>query len=159
MGDSRIYRIRGDFIEQVGEDHTLINQQVRMGLMTKEEATASPMKGIITEALGARDTVLIDVDELEVLEGDYYLLCSDGLSDLVDENEMLDAVLRNPDDLQQACEELISLANERAGHDNITVVLMNIHNINPHRGVLYRLAECGVSLLDSLVLSPLRRVF
>jgi len=158
VGDSRIYRIRDDTIEQLSEDHSVISQQIRMGLITKEEAASSPMKGIITEALGARDTVLVDVDEAEVLEGDYYLLCSDGLSDLVDENEMLETLLRHPEDLRQVCEDLISMANERAGHDNITVVVVNIQNVNPCAGLLYRIAEWGVALLDVLVLSPLRRV-
>lgn len=158
VGDSRVYRIRDHSIEQLSEDHSVINQQIKMGLITKEEAANSPMKGIITEALGATDTVLVDVDEAEVLEGDYYLLCSDGLTDLVDENEMLEAVLRQPEDLWQVCEELVSMANERAGHDNITVVLVNLQNINPRGGFLYRIAEWGVSLLDGLVLSPLRRV-
>ena len=157
VGDSRIYRIRDRTMEQLFEDHSLINQQIRMGLITEQEAENSPMKGIITEALGARESVLVDVDELEALEGDYYLLCSDGLTDLVDEDEMLDVVLRHTDDLRRVCEELVSMANERGGRDNITVLVLGIRNVALHHGVLYRIAERGATFLDS-VISSLRRV-
>jgi protein phosphatase len=96
-------------------------------LIAKEALSASPHKNIVTRALGIQPTVDVDIQELEVQQGDFLLLCSDGLSDLVREEEMLEGVSQNSGDLNGNCNNLIHLANFRGGKDNITVLLIQIN--------------------------------
>jgi protein phosphatase len=124
VGDSRIYRIRGGEIAQVSRDHSLIQQQIDRGIITREEAHESQYRHLITRALGLKESVEVDVEEHPVLVGDTFLLCSDGLSDLVDDAEMLTAVSEQSDDLERACQILIDLANRKGGDDNVTVLLV-----------------------------------
>ncbi|MBI4640959.1 MAG: Stp1/IreP family PP2C-type Ser/Thr phosphatase [Candidatus Tectomicrobia bacterium] len=124
VGDSRIYRIRNFDIEQISEDHSLVMEQIRRGIITKEEAKRSRFKNIITRALGIAENVQITLDEQPIFPGDYLLLCCDGLHTLVDDHEMLEIVLTCKGDLDSACHRMVHLANERGGHDNITVVLV-----------------------------------
>ena len=126
VGDSRLYRLRGQKIEQVTEDHSLVWEQYRQGLIVKEALAQSPQKNIVTRALGIRPTVDVDVRELEMEPGDFLLLCSDGLSDLVQDEELFAVVKAVSGDLQQACDDLIRLANQRGGKDNITLLLIHI---------------------------------
>jgi protein phosphatase len=126
VGDSRLYRIRAKKIEQLTEDHSVIWEQYREGIIPKEALSSSPLKNIITRALGVQLSVDVDVRELEVEKGDLLLLCSDGLSDLVQDEELLKAVRDAGADLDQACRDLIDLANRRGGKDNITVLLIQI---------------------------------
>lgn len=124
VGDSRIYRIRDDEgIRQVTEDHSLINQEIKRKKITAEEAKLHTRKNIVTRALGTRPQVEPDIQVLEVEEGDVFLLCSDGLSDLVSDDEMANIVLNNIEDLDFALGTLIDLANARGGKDNITVLV------------------------------------
>jgi protein phosphatase len=126
VGDSRIYRWRGGSMKQVTEDHSFINSQLKAKLITPEEAANSSHKNIITRAIGTRPCVKPEVQFHEALAGDVYLLCSDGLSDLVSSDDMGQALARNGPDLQRTVAEMIDLANERGGKDNITVVLARV---------------------------------
>jgi protein phosphatase len=125
VGDSRIYRIREGAAQQMTEDHSFVNAQVKVGLLTREQAERSSHRNIITRCIGTRAVVKPDVTVHPAVVGDVYLLCSDGLSDLVEPHEMA-AVLAKQPDLREAVRALIDLANERGGIDNITVVLARI---------------------------------
>lgn len=122
VGDSRCYLLRDNRIHQLSEDHSLVFQQVKAGLITEEEARRSPFKNIITRALGADRDVEVDVATVELRSGDALLLCSDGLSGLVSDDEINASV--NESFLHRVPERLVDLANERGGPDNITVVLV-----------------------------------
>ena len=126
VGDSRLYQIRTKKIDQLTEDHSVIWEQYREGILPKEALSSSPLKNIITRAVGMQPSVDVDVRELEVEKGDLLLLCSDGLSDLVPDEELLKTVRGASGDLNQACRDLIDLANHRGGKDNITVLLIQI---------------------------------
>jgi protein phosphatase len=124
VGDSRIYRIRGGSLERLTRDHSMIEEQLELGLISKAEAEKSKQKNIITRALGVSETIQIDADEEIILDGDWILLCTDGLTDMVREEEILDILLNNTDDPQDACKELVDKANNNGGMDNITVILL-----------------------------------
>jgi len=126
VGDSRLYQIRGQAIEQVTEDHSLVWEQYKQGLIPKAALSSSPHKNIITRALGLQPTVDVAVQERVTEHGDSLLLCSDGLSDLVLDEEMLAIGSEASGDLDRACNELTRLANQRGGKDNITVLLIQI---------------------------------
>jgi serine/threonine protein phosphatase PrpC len=126
VGDSRLYRIRSRKIEQFTEDHSVVWEKYREGLLPKEALSASPLKNIVTRALGMNPTVDVDVQELEVQKGDQLLLCSDGLSDLVRDDELLQTVEEVSGELDQGCRRLVQMANQRGGKDNITVLLIKI---------------------------------
>ncbi len=136
VGDSRAYLIRGGVIEQITDDHTIVSEQVARGMMTKEEAARSDMRNILSRALGIAPEVDVDMEELTVSEGDQFVLCSDGLSELISEDEILSEVRssKRPD---LACAELVNLANQRGGEDNITVIVAHLHREN----LLVRLLE------------------
>ncbi len=125
VGDSRIYRLRGGLAEQMTEDHSFVNAQVKVGLLTREQADRSQHRNIITRSIGTRAVVKPDVRVHPAVADDVYLLCSDGLSDLVEPHEMAEIVARYRD-LKAAVDALVGLANERGGTDNITVVLARI---------------------------------
>jgi len=126
VGDSRLYHLRGEAIEQVTEDHSWAWEQFKQGLLPKEALSSSPLKNIVTRALGIEPTVDVDVKELSLSEGDLLILCSDGLSDLLREEEMVEVIRAASGDLNHACEELIRLANLRGGKDNITILLIQV---------------------------------
>jgi serine/threonine protein phosphatase PrpC len=121
VGDSRIYRIAGGVIEQVSQDHSLVAERVRAGQLDPNSDEASLLSNIVTRALGM-EQVTIDITVEDLVPGDTYLLCSDGLSDLVEEHEML-AIVDGALSLPQACMTMVDLANHRGGIDNITVAL------------------------------------
>ncbi|HSC86444.1 MAG TPA: PP2C family serine/threonine-protein phosphatase [Polyangiaceae bacterium] len=121
VGDSRIYRVREGRAEQLTEDHTLINWQLRQGLITEEEAKTSKQKNVITRAVGNKDYVQVDILEVDVQFGDVFLLCSDGLHGYLETDEIPALVEGGGDTAVQA---LIDLANGRGGKDNITVALV-----------------------------------
>jgi protein phosphatase len=125
VGDSRVYRFRGGAAQQLTEDHSFVNAQVKVGILTREEAETSRHRNIITRSIGTHAAVKPDVKVLPVEAGDVFLLCSDGLSDLVDAPEMA-SVLGREADQRAAVDALIALANERGGPDNITVILARI---------------------------------
>src|SRR5690606_31666861 len=121
VGDSRIYRVRGDDVLQLTEDHTLVGWQIKQGLITEEEARISPHRNVITRSVGGRDYVEVDTGVVEIRSGDRFLLCSDGLHGYLSDGEIPDMVALGG---QDACGAFIKLANDRGGSDNITVVLV-----------------------------------
>ncbi|HVN22290.1 MAG TPA: Stp1/IreP family PP2C-type Ser/Thr phosphatase [Dongiaceae bacterium] len=122
VGDSRIYLIRKSEVAQLTQDHSLVMEQVRRGLMTLEEAENSKMQNVIVRALGTDDTVEPDLADHEFSPEDVLLLCSDGLSRYVKENRMADAV--SQDSLENACSDLIEAAKSGGSDDNITCLLI-----------------------------------
>jgi protein phosphatase len=122
VGDSRVYRIREGKIEQLTEDHSLLNDYIKMKRLTAEEIANFPHKNVIVRALGMKDTVKVDTRFEQPRANDLYLLCSDGLSGPVTDPEMLD-ITATSQDLKGAATQLIQKANEAGGPDNITVVL------------------------------------
>jgi len=125
VGDSRIYLIRGDSIEPLSKEHSMVAEQLEMGLISEEEAKISPLRHILTRNLGSSDTVDADVFEIEHVDNDRFLLCTDGLTDLVSDNEILN-IIKNGNDPEYICQQLISEANKRGGNDNITVSLISV---------------------------------
>jgi protein phosphatase len=123
VGDSRLYRLRGDKLELVTEDHTLLRELIARGFYTEEEARESQNKNLVTRALGIEPTVAIDVQEDVALPGDVYLLCSDGLNDMVEDRDIYLTLKRYNDNLDKAAAELIQLAKNNGGRDNVSVVL------------------------------------
>ncbi|MBI4391577.1 MAG: Stp1/IreP family PP2C-type Ser/Thr phosphatase [candidate division NC10 bacterium] len=124
VGDSRIYRLRDEALDQLSRDHSLVWELVARGEMSPEEARHSPHKHVITRAVGMQPAVEVDAWTEPVQPGDVYLLCSDGLTDEVTDSEILEALLAGGADLEAACQALLDLANRRGGRDNITALLV-----------------------------------
>lgn len=125
VGDSRAYRIRGEQLEQLTDDHSLVGELLRSGKLSPEEAEAHPQRSVITRALGTEPDVDVDTFTVPAEPGDLYLLCSDGLTSMVSDGE-IQALLVKIDDLDVAARALVDAANEGGGEDNITVVLFEI---------------------------------
>ncbi len=123
VGDSRAYRLRDSRLERLTHDHSVIEEAVRKGMFTREEAQRNLSKNIITRALGVGPDVDTDVQQFAMRSGDIYLLCSDGLTDLVNDTDLQTALREFAANLEKAIQHLIALANTRGGHDNISVVL------------------------------------
>ncbi len=123
VGDSRAYCLRAGALRQMTEDHSLLNDYLKAKKLTAEEIDAFPHKNVIVRALGMKDTVQVDVDRFEVSDGDVFLLCSDGLSGMVNDEAMMAAVQASSD-LEATCAQLIDLANAAGGNDNITCILL-----------------------------------
>lgn len=124
VGDSRVYLARDGEIEQITEDHSLIAEKVRHGLITAEEAKNHRMRNVITRSLGYQEDVEVDIEVRAVRRGDQFLLCSDGLTGHVEDNELNDTLTStNP---QTAARSLIALACDRGGDDNITIVITRV---------------------------------
>jgi len=123
VGDSRAYLIRNGSIERITNDHSWVFEQVQAGMLTEVEAEKHPLRNVITRALGGSLSVVPDASEIDCRAGDVYLLCSDGLTGMVPEDEIL-RLVTNTEDLHKACQQLIDMANERGGVDNITTVLV-----------------------------------
>ena len=137
IGDSRCYRFRGDQLEQLTKDHSLLQEQMDAGLITEEQAATSSLKNLVTRALGVDESVLLEINEHLVQVGDLYLMCSDGLSDMVDDEAIAKiAGLEMP--LDQKAKQLIDLANDCGGRDNICVLLIEVHEAVEKRGLIAR---------------------
>ncbi len=124
IGDSRVYFINNKKMRKVTSDHSLIEELVKSGSITKEEAVNHPRKNVITKALGCMSEVEIDIYEVNAEKGDIMLLCTDGLTNMVDE-ERIESILLENDDPEKACEALINKANSSGGEDNVTVIVIN----------------------------------
>ncbi len=122
VGDSRAYLLRGGNLQQLTNDHSLVAEQVRRGIITPQEAEASEMQSVLLRALGAHPQVEVDVDEVAIFPRDVLLLCSDGLTRMVTEPEIAGS-LQAETDPASAARKLIELANERGGIDNVTVIV------------------------------------
>ncbi len=123
VGDSRIYQFRDGILTQVTSDHSLVQELIDRGFFTPEEALANTPKNLVTRALGIDEHVQVDVKELDTRPQDIYLLCSDGLNDMVNDEEIRLTLSKYSANLLQAANELVRLANESGGKDNISVVL------------------------------------
>ena len=128
IGDSRCYRLRGGHLEQISQDHSLVDEQVRLGRMTPAEALRSPLRNVITRALGTQSRVTPDIFELEAEPGDLFLLCSDGLTrelpDTKIESILADGQATASLSLEALCCRLVEAANQAGGGDNITCLLL-----------------------------------
>ena len=125
IGDSRCYRWRGNDLLQITSDHSLLQEQIDAGWLTPAQAAASPHKNLLTRALGVEDAVLLELKEHQLEAGDIYLMCSDGLSDMMEDAAMA-SILQNGSSLAQMAQELVFRANENGGRDNITVLLTQV---------------------------------
>lgn len=124
VGDSRAYRIRGNEMIQITKDHSLVGEQIRAGLITEEEARTHRLKNVITRSVGFQEGVDADIDIRVVREGDRFLLCSDGLTNMIRNEDIRDIVVAN--DVENGCRRAVDIANERGGDDNITILLSEV---------------------------------
>ena len=126
IGDSRLYRMRGDEFSQVSKDHSLLQEQIDAGMLTKEQAKGSSNKNLVTRAMGIDPTVEPEIHEYDTQPGDIYLLCSDGLSDMVGDDDIGMALQALGANLNLAVQQLVQMANDNGGRDNVSVVLVKI---------------------------------
>jgi len=138
IGDSRCYRLRGDEFAQITKDHSLLQEQIDAGLITPEQAATSSNKNLVTRALGVEDAVLLEVNEHKVESGDLFLMCSDGLSDMVDDQAIAN-ILALEAPLEQKVRQLIDAANANGGRDNISVLIAQTSESSKKRGLIQRL--------------------
>jgi PPM family protein phosphatase len=128
VGDSRAYCLRDGELLRLTDDHSLVDELIRQGKLTPEEAVAHPQRSVITRALGPESEVEIDTRSYRARDGDVYLLCSDGLTTMVPDGSLVEILLAHPQ-LREAGEALIAAANEAGGRDNITVVLLRVEEV------------------------------
>lgn len=124
VGDSRAYCVRDNEIIQITEDHSLVHEQLKSGLITEEEAKTHQLKNIITRSVGVQEEVEVDTIVWKIQPNDSYLLCSDGLSNMMNDDEMQEIISKY--DVEQGARELVDLANQRGGEDNITLILLKV---------------------------------
>jgi serine/threonine protein phosphatase PrpC len=145
VGDSRLYRLRGHELKQVTEDHSLLQELVARGFYTPEEAQRAAAKNYVTRALGVESTVEVDVTEIPVQKGDLFILCSDGLTDMVEDEDIQLTASTFGANLETLARQLVLLGNDNGGRDNISIVLVRVLDSFPaRRGVIGRiLSMCG----------------
>lgn len=137
IGDSRCYRWRGNALLQITKDHSLLQEQIDAGWLTPAQAATSPNKNLVTRALGVENGVMLELHEHDVAAGDIYLMCSDGLPDMM-EDAAIARILQHGSSLAQMAGALVSMANENGGRDNITVLLAQAAGTLEKRGLLSR---------------------
>jgi len=140
VGDSRAYRLRNDLFEQLTRDHSLVAEQVRHGELTDQEAAESDLQNVLLRGLGIEDEIEVDVTEELLIDGDVILLCTDGLTREVPDDEIA-SVLRNMADARQAADRLVETAIRAGGRDNITVIVLRPFSQTP--GALSRVVRFG----------------
>lgn len=138
IGDSRCYRWRKGALVQITRDHSLLQEQIDAGLLTQQQAAMSMNKNLVTRALGVENAVALELNECQVEDGDLYLMCSDGLSDMVSDAGIAE-ILERRVSLAQRAQSLIHAANEQGGRDNITVLLAQAEAVPESRGMVSRL--------------------
>lgn len=129
VGDSRVYRLRRDELQQLTEDHSLVNEYVKMNMLRPEDVESFPYKNVIVRAVGLHERVAVDITYCTVRAGDQILLCTDGLTDLVRDAEICQILVDAPDPAT-ACANLTIAAKERGGHDNITALLLKLVEVD-----------------------------
>lgn len=147
-GDSRIYLVRDGKLERLSRDHTIVSEQMETGMMTIEEAETSPLKHVLTRNLGSSEDVEVDIYEIEPSNNDRFVLCSDGLTDLVLDQELLDMTM-DASDPKVLCQDFIDTALRRGGHDNTTVVTVFVTGIE--RPKERPLKKIGLLLADIII--------
>lgn len=146
VGDSRIYLVREGQLERLSRDHTVVSEQVEMGIMTQDEAAHSPLRHVLTKNLGSAEEVYPDIFELEPSNNDRYILCTDGLTDLVSDEEILDMTMlvKSPDNL---CRDFVDMVLKRGGHDNTTVISIFLSGLDERQtGVLKKTGTLAADL-------------
>lgn len=138
IGDSRCYRWRENELVQITKDHSLLQEQLDAGLITPEQAQTSLNKNLVTRALGVEDAVLLEVHEHRVEVGDTYLMCSDGLSDMIDDAAIA-RLMAGTGSLEHKTKQLVAAANQAGGRDNISVLLAQAKQASAKRGILSRM--------------------
>jgi PPM family protein phosphatase len=133
VGDSRLYRLRSDKLEQVTMDHSLLQELVDRGFYSAEEAQRAANKNYVTRALGVEPTVEVELREVPVQKGDCYILCSDGLSDMVEDGDIHLTMTTFGDSLETVAKQLIQLTNDNGGKDNVSVVMAQVLDAFPAR--------------------------
>lgn len=123
VGDSRVYLVSNGALKQLTTDHSYIEELIKNGSLTREEAQNHPKKNVITRALGCEENVEFDTYSVDVKGEDIFILCTDGLTNMLSENEIL-SIINNNDDPQYSCSELVRIANKKGGEDNITVIIV-----------------------------------
>lgn len=150
VGDSRLYLVRKGRIERLSRDHTIVYEQVERGVMTPEEAESSPLKHVLTKNLGSSEYVEPDIFEIEPDNDDRFILCTDGLTDLVNDEEIL-AMTKDEGGPDTLCRQFVERALKRGGHDNTTVVSVFISDLKkPSEGIFRKIclimADCVISM-------------
>ena len=141
VGDSRAYRFRGGALELITHDHSVLQSQIDAGLISPSEAQFSPIKNLITRAVGSSDEIDVEVHEHDMQPDDLYMLCSDGLTDMLD-HAQIQLILRElANDLDTCCKTLVYLANRQGGLDNISVVLFRVKELHERRFMEYIFAS------------------
>lgn len=135
VGDSRLYRVRYGRLEQITMDHSLLQNQVEAGMIDAEDAKISHNRNLVTRALGKEAAVEVDMREEDVLPGDIYLICSDGLNDMVENADIELALCELKANLPLAAKLLVQMANDNGGHDNVSVVLARVLDFPARRGL------------------------
>ena len=138
VGDSRCYRLRNGTLAQLTRDHSLLQEQIDAGLLTPEQAQFATHKNLVTRALGVEDTVMLEVTEYRAEEDDLFLMCSDGLNDMVSDQRIA-ALLATSGTLAEKCHALVNTANDSGGRDNISVILVQTRSKPARRGLLSRM--------------------
>ncbi len=142
VGDSRLYRVRSGQLEQITLDHSLLQELVDRGFYSKEEAASSTNRNYVTRALGVEPGVQVDVQEVDAAPEDLFLLCSDGLSDMVDDGDIHLTISTFSANLETTGQQLIKLSNDHGGKDNISIILANVLEPFPaRRGIMARIAK------------------
>ena len=131
VGDSRMYRLRGNRFEQITMDHSLLQELVDRGFYSQEEAQRSTNRNYVTRALGVEANVEVEVQEVEVQKGDYFLMCSDGLPDMVEDEDIHLTISTFSNDVRTVGEQLIKLTNDNGGRDNVSVILVRVADAFP----------------------------
>ena len=138
VGDSRMYRLRGNRFEQITMDHSLLQELVDRGFYSQEEAQRSTNRNYVTRALGVEANVDVEVQEIEVQKGDYFLMCSDGLPDMVEDEDIHLTISTFANDVRTVGEQLIKLTNDNGGRDNVSVILVRVADAFPAQGGVLR---------------------
>jgi len=123
IGDSRVYLIRGDEMHKITTDHSYIEELIKTGSLTREEAQNHPKKHVITRALGCSEEIIVDTYLSDIKDGDAFIICTDGLTNMLEEEE-IKRIVKNIDDIDAVCEELVRKTNENGGMDNVTVIVI-----------------------------------
>ncbi len=131
IGDSRLYRLRGETFERITRDHSLLQEQIDSGMLTVEEARHSQNKNLVTRAVGVDPAVEAEIHRYDVLPGDIYLLCSDGLNDMIEDEEIGSTIQMLSANLELAATQLVEMANDNGGRDNVSVILVRIKSEYP----------------------------
>jgi protein phosphatase len=139
VGDSRAYRFREGRLEQITRDHSVLQVQLDAGLITPEAARSSPIRNLVTRAVGNEVPLEVEVHEHATKPGDLYLLCSDGLTDMLEDAEIQALLLRTHTDLDAACKVLVDEANARGGNDNISIILCRVLPGTTEKGLLNKI--------------------